>query len=276
VTTPLSKIALTPGLKPLIWTEEWLRGVIRDPKQFVQKRTQRRCSCCGYHGYFVSMGWHGPPEYRCPNCSSRPRDRQIALILATMGLDIGRLLQMRLLHIAPEWWIFRQLRGSTEYVGGDIIKRRNGNAIVDITNIEFPDDHFELLICNHVLEHVPDDRRGMSELFRILKPDGLGIVTVPIKIDSYETWEPPVGMPTEEIDRICGRDHKRNYGLDFADRLASVGFEVFQVWFDEAVRQEFSLLNEPVYLVSKDRALHASRAAALSKDLAMSQPERVA
>ena len=175
-----------------IWAFEWLRGTWRDPVQHTQTREIRYCPCCKFSGYFVSAKRRSDREFRCPSCASRPRDRHIALIIEELNLSFeGK----NVLHFAPEWWLFRRLKKQPGYVGGDIQKRPNANAIVDITNIDFPDASFDVLVCNHVLEHVQDDRSAMNECSRVLRNDGLAIFSVPISIDKQQTWEPPTGMP---------------------------------------------------------------------------------
>jgi SAM-dependent methyltransferase len=245
----------------LVQAEEWARGTWRDPGQHFQSRIPRTCPVCDYNGYFVSAKRRSVREFRCPNCSSRPRDRQIALMVAQMGLSFkGK----RILHFAPEWPLFRKLRKEPGYVGGDIQKRRNATAFVDITDIKFPDESFDLLICNHVLEHVPDDKRGMRECARVLAPNAVGIVSVPIDQEREETWEPPPTMPVEEVERICGWDHKRIYGLDFAMQLENVGFYVHAVKYDPAVAEHHRLYDEPIHVVTKDADVFASIKSKLS------------
>jgi SAM-dependent methyltransferase len=235
--------------------KEWARGTLRDPVQHVQTRSIRECPVCGYRGYFVSAKRRSVREFRCPNCSSRPRDRQIALMLEQMGVSFrGK----RILHFAPEWPLFRKLRREPGYVGGDIQTRRNANDIVDITKIKFPDGEFDLLVCNHVLEHVPDDALGMRECARVLKRDGIGIVSVPIDQSRETTWEPPANMPVEEVERICGWDHKRMYGMDFGAKLARAGFQVAAAKYDAEVIDRHRLNDEPIYVVTKDPALLAA------------------
>lgn len=232
--------------------EEWARGTLRDPAQHVQARVRRHCPVCDYVGYFVSAKRRSVREFRCPNCSSRPRDRQIALMLAQMGVSFrGK----RILHFAPEWPLFRKLRKEPGYVGGDIQKRRNATAIVDITKIAFPDSSFDLLVCNHVLEHVPDDALGMRECVRVLANAGIGIVSVPIEQDRETTWEPPPSMPPEEVERICGWDHRRLYGMDFGDKLSKAGFFVEAVKYGEEPIERHRLYDEPIYVVAKDEAV---------------------
>ena len=259
-----------------VWAMEWVRGTWRDPMQHFQTRQVRYCGCCGFSGYFVSAKRRGTREFRCPSCASRPRDRQIGLIFEALNLQLeGR----DVLHFAPEWWLFRRLKKQPGYVGGDILKRRNANAKVDITRIEFTDASFDFLVCNHVLEHVPEDHLAMSECFRVLRDDGMAIFSVPTTFagpgptgfagarDFYrlQTWEPPANMPKEEIERISGWDHKRTYGLDFADRLRAVGFDVRIVVFDAETQERCRLRDEPIFLAAKQPGVIDLETAQLSE-----------
>jgi SAM-dependent methyltransferase len=231
----------------LVLAEEWGRGTLRDPAQHFRVRRRRDCPCCGYTGYFVTAKRRGPADFRCPNCSSRPRDRQIALWLKSNAVELSG---KKILHFAPEWPLFRQLKDEPGYVGGDIQRRRNANAIVNVTAIDYPDAYFDILICNHVLEHVPDDNLAMRETYRVLRPGGMGIFSVPMSGDAA-TWEPPPGMSAGEVDRICGWDHKRLYGQDFGAKLASVGYTVrpYIATPDQQVRH--ALFDETIFMVVK-------------------------
>lgn len=233
-------------------SQEWIRGAWRDPVQFFQVRKKRLCPCCDYTGAFVSAKKRGSREFRCPNCKSRPRDRQIGLILSRSGLDFK---DKAILHFAPEWWLFLRLRHMNNYVGGDIISRRNANAKVDITNIQYPDDCFDFIICNHVLEHVPDETSAIQECVRTLKPSGIAIFTIPIVNWREKTWEPPSSMSKVEIEKICGWDHKRLYGMDVAARFEQFGLATRICRFGDKDTEACRLFDEPVFLCSKDRSI---------------------
>lgn len=234
-----------------IQTKVWAKATLRDPGQYFRPREKHHCTCCGYHGYFPTAKRRGARiAFRCPNCESRPRDRQIFLWLERNAVSFKG---ASILHFAPEWPLFRRLRGEPGYIGGDIIARRNANAVVDITNITFGDKSFDYVICNHVLEHVPDDAKAMREAFRVMKPGGIGIFTVPMS-KSADTWEPPPDMPVAEVEKICGWDHKRLYGRDFALKLEGVGFMVTPFVASDAEQQRYGLLDETVYVVMKPDA----------------------
>lgn len=214
---------LTYKKNALIQFKTLLRAVVRDPNQFFCERDICECSCCGYQGHLLTARKrHVHRAYRCPNCESRPPDRNIALFLKKNSIELAG---KNFLHIASEWPLFRKLKNEPGYVGGDIQKRRNGNAIVVITAISFEENIFDFLICNHVLEHVKEDQKAMKECFRVLRTGGVGIFSVPLS-GKKRTWEPPKGMPLNEIEAIAGWDHKRLYGYDFAEKLERHGFSV--------------------------------------------------
>lgn len=155
---------------------------------------------------------------------------------------------VRFLHVAPEWPLFRKFRSNANYVGGDIITRRNRNSHVDITAIQYPEASFDVVMANHVLEHVRHDLTAMTECFRVLSPNGLAVFSVPID-GRQKTWEPPEDMDPKEVERLCGWDHVRLYGLDIADRLSGVGFEVRAEIANSDEIAKYSLLSTDVIFV---------------------------
>ncbi len=157
---------------------------------------------------------------------------------------------MRVLHFAPEWPLFNRLRRSPGYIGADIIRRRNANAVRDITALAEPDASFDALICNHVLEHVPDDATAMRECRRVLRSGGIAFFSVPVNMDQ-DTWEPSAGMPTWEVERICGWDHKRLYGRDIVARLTAAGFAVQVERPTQELMHRHRILSEDVFFVCR-------------------------
>jgi len=133
----------------------------------------------------------------------------------------------KVLHIAPELALTKCLRKkrNVAYFSGDIQKGR-AMYVVDITDICFGNGDFDYVICNHVLEHVSDDRRALSEMYRVLKPGGKAIITVPIFHMLETTLEHPTASDEERLALYGQRDHARLYGKDFPERMQNAGFEV--------------------------------------------------
>jgi SAM-dependent methyltransferase len=127
---------------------------------------------------------------------------------------------------------------------------------MDVTSIQYPDDCFDVIYCSHVLEHVPDDRAAIRELYRVLKPGGWAILQVPISADA--TFEDPTVTDPDARERLFGQDdHVRRYGPDYADRLAAAGFLVsvdgFVRELDDREITHFGLeRSEDVYFCRKE------------------------
>jgi len=133
-----------------------------------------------------------------------------------------------MLHFAPEAALshtFRSLTGMT-YLSSDL-EADVADTQVDITQLPFPDSSFDIIYCSHVLEHVPDDRKAMREIRRVLRPSGWAVLQVPIKgRRTYEDWS--ITAP-EDRQRVFGQsDHVRFYGNDFSERLTQQGFQVME------------------------------------------------
>jgi SAM-dependent methyltransferase len=142
-----------------------------------------------------------------------------------------------MLHVAPEKCFESILRGrlGDGYIAADIAAS-DGVIKMDITNIDWPDQSFDVIYCSHVLEHVQDDRKAMSEMRRTLKSNGWAIMQVPIGIK--ETFEDPVIVDPEEKGKVFGhRDHVRKYGEDFAARLNDAGFQVMAIKGDDFISE---------------------------------------
>jgi SAM-dependent methyltransferase len=140
------------------------------------------CPICGRgsSATFISSGMPRRANAFCPSCGSVERHRFIWLYLENEGfLEIEKL---SLLHFAPEKCFvsrFEKIFG-IGYMTGDIEPGR-AKKVVDITNICFESESYNYIICNHVLEHIPDDYKALSELYRVLKKGGTAYLSVPIK-----------------------------------------------------------------------------------------------
>ena len=128
---------------------------------------------------------------------------------------------------------------------------------MDLTNLTFEDNSFDCIICYHVLEHIPDDKKAMRELYRVLKPTGWAILQVPLLKGIYETREDLSITSPEMRRKLYGQeDHVRYYGLDYKDRLESSGFDVridnFSATLAPALINRFRLIaNEDIYFCTK-------------------------
>jgi SAM-dependent methyltransferase len=255
--TTLAGAAPAGGRTAPRWSWTIVRRLIaawfRDRSQFRRTIVARTCPICGFHGMFVSVG--RPPRWdtRCLSCGGRERHR-LAYLWATDG-GADKLAGKRILHFAPEKAVRRQMRGNPLYETADLHQRGTTHR-VDITRVELPDGRYDIVIAHHVLEHIDDDRAAMRELFRLLKPGGLAVLSVPINPTRRDTYEnPAIAAPVLRVLHFGGDDHKRYYGLDFADRLAAAGFTVdtFRMPPQDEVRYGL-LRDEWLYIATKPAA----------------------
>lgn len=133
----------------------------------------------------------------------------------------------KVLHIAPEQEFLRKFKKmkNLDYISADLYSPIV-DVKADILNLPFENDSFDIIFCNHVLEHIEDDRKAMSELYRVLRKGGWGIVQVPMKNSLEKTYEDfSIKDPKERQKHFGQYDHVRWYGIDYFDRLKSVGFE---------------------------------------------------
>ena len=197
---------------------------------------------------------------RCPICHACDRTRMMKLYLEDMT-PVGQQPQ-KVLHVAPDFglylWLKRQ--SGVDYTGSDIDATRyrhiDNVKTADLTAAPFGDASFDIIICSHVLEHIPDDRKAMSEMLRMLKPGGHALLLTPLATDGAGTEEDLEINDPEEQDRRFGQwDHVRIYGRDdFVDRLAGVGFEV-EVFapFERDAEQAKTLMLNPLEVLPVGR-----------------------
>jgi SAM-dependent methyltransferase len=172
----------------------------------------------------VGGGWR--PNVTCPICGSYDRERLTYLYLKNRPHLLCR--GAKLLHVAPEGNLSSWLRSKAEveYLSADLA-RADVDLNVDLTEIPFPNSTFDAIICNHVLEHIPNDRRAMAELLRVLKPGGWAMLQVPISLSLVATYEDFSITDPMDRERVFGQnDHVRIYAMDYVDRLKQAGFAV--------------------------------------------------
>lgn len=136
-----------------------------------------------------------------------------------------------LLHFAPEQCFLKRFRKQQNliYTTTDL-ESPIADVKADICNLPFEDNSFDIIFCNHVLEHIPDDTKAMQELYRVLQPGGLGIFQIPQDLSRATTFEDDSITDPKERAKIFGQyDHVRVYGKDYFDKLRSIGFEVNEV-----------------------------------------------
>ena len=190
----------------------------------------------------------------CPRCLSNSRERLAYLYLMANKDLFSR--KQTLLHIAPEPNLGKLLSEAKniQYISGDLYEP-DVMCQLDITQLAFADNSFDVVICNHVLEHVSNDKLAMTELYRILKPGGWAMVQVPIAMALERTLEDPTATTEEQRIELFGqRDHVRLYAQnDYIDRLRSIGFQVcpdsFGRSLPEADVMRYSLIPEEVVFV---------------------------
>ena len=189
--------------------------------------TPRECPICGYKGRFRAAG--DPPQWdsRCPKCGSFERHRLLVLYL----LRRPELAGGRVVHFAPEPCVAKILKQkASDYVAADLFQPGVDRAL-DLQGLALPDGSVDLFICSHLLEHVPDDRKALSELRRCTSPGGAVLIMVPIVEAWKQTYENSEAASSDDRTRELhfGQfDHVRMYGADLRDRIKAAGFQLIE------------------------------------------------
>ena len=152
------------------------------------------------------------------------------------------------MHVAPEQAFYKKFKNilSWDYITTDLHSPL-ADVKADLTNLPFEDNHFDLILCNHVLEHITDDHKAMSEIFRVLKKGVKAILQVPMDQNRPNTFEDfSITDPKERTKNFGQYDHVRIYGVDFFDRLEKVGFKTEKIDFTaELTREEIERFSLP-------------------------------
>ncbi|MEM6328870.1 MAG: class I SAM-dependent methyltransferase [Planctomycetota bacterium] len=183
----------------------------------------RLCALCGWTGiFFMPDGEADKKRFdaRCPTCGAVERHR-LAFHVLMNELDLKDPVT---LHVAPEKAITPHLKKiSKDYLSVDLYSAAMRK--MDVTHLELDDNSFTFIWCSHVLEHVPDDAKAISELFRVCAPGGQVLLQVPIwRTATHEDWS--ITTPEGRVEHFYQTDHVRLYGHDFQDRLEHAGFSV--------------------------------------------------
>lgn len=210
--------------------------------------------CDGHFRKFLPFGVKPRPNAQCPRCGSLERHRLLWLYLRDKTNLFAD--NLKLLDIAPMDCLQRKFRAmpNLDYISVDL-ESPMAMVKMDITDMQFPSNYFDCVICYHVLEHIPDDQRAMEEIFRVLKPGGWAILQVSILRD--KTFEDPSVTTPEDRERIFGQcDHVRIYGLDYKNRLEQAGFSVkvddyVTQLSDDVIRKHGLMKDENIYFCFK-------------------------
>jgi SAM-dependent methyltransferase len=147
---------------------------------------------------------------------------------------------LRVLHFAPEQAFYKRFRAlkNLDYITTDL-NSPLADVKADICNLPFADNEFDFILCNHVLEHIPNDTKAMQELYRVLKPNGMGIFQIPQDLSHETTFEDDSITEKKERAKIFGQyDHVRVYGRDYFDKLRSIGFMVDEIDYTSTLSEE--------------------------------------
>lgn len=219
--------------------------------------TAVQCSCCGgKFKKFLPFGADKRPNALCPGCFALERHRMIWRYFQERT-DLYTA-DHKMLHVAPEFIFQRRFKAmkNLNYLSSDLYPTE-AMVKMDITDIEMPDDVFDVIYCSHVFEHIPDDRKAMRELYRVLKPGGWAVLQVPLDPSMPATREGTSEMTPMDRERLLGHhDHQRLYGLDYKDRLEAAGFTVrvddYALEFSDDERKRLGFrTDEAVYYCTK-------------------------
>lgn len=215
------------------------------------------CPICGrQYRKFMPYGYGEVRENAlCPGCLSLERHRLLWLFLVRESDFFTA--RPRLLHIAPERCFIRRFERllRDNYITADL-ESPLAKVHMDVQAIPFGNDEFDTIFCNHILEHVKDDRRAMHEMLRVMKPGGWGIMLSPVTPNLKTTYEDPsITTPEGRAAAFGQHDHVREYGADYPQRLTEAGFHVSAIDYIEKFTPEeasrYGLKGEVIYLVEK-------------------------
>ena len=203
------------------------------------------CSCASDRS-FETGNVHGGCRVRHAHCSkdgSAPRHRFLCTLWQRELSQMLPVQNLRVLHFAPEPSIALGLGLVASprvelYVVSDFFRNPLGmipshlhrhvrSVKLDLQKIDYPDRHFDLVLCSRILEHVPDATSALREMARVLKPGGIGLISAPMNVSLAKTEENPNASQEEALRRFGQKDHKRSYGLDQPELMRAAGFNVF-------------------------------------------------
>lgn len=187
---------------------------------------------------FLPYGYEQPREnVLSPSTLSLERHRLLWLYLK--GKTDFFTASLKVLHFAPEQAFYKRFRklSNLDYTTTDL-NSPLADVKADICDLPFESDRFDVILCNHVLEHIPDHQKALQELYRVMKSGGWGVFQVPQELDREQTFEDPsITDPTERAKIFGQYDHVRVYGRDYFDLLRKAGFIVEEVDMSSALNK---------------------------------------
>ncbi len=205
--------------------------------------------------YFYQGEMTAHQTYQCSVCGASDRERLYAYWLKQ---KLEKQVGLKMIHFAPEHTLSNWIKQNYKfkYETADLMMEGVDHK-VDMLDMPFEDTSFDAFICSHVLEHVDDDKKAVSELYRILKPNGWGILMAPVCTAITHTQEDKSHTTEEERWRYYGQnDHVRLYSHDgFVEAISSSGFKVYQLGIEHFGKQIFKKLglkeSSILYIVEK-------------------------
>ena len=223
----------------------------------------RKCPICGGEKRkFLPYGYGKVREDAlCPKCLSLERHRLLWHNLMNNNSERERIKNLpTILHIAPEVCLMREfkriyLSAPQNYITADL-ESPLADMHFDVQQIPMADSSVDIIICNHLLEHVESDHKALKEMYRIMRPGGLGIMLAPIDYTLETTFEDDTITDPKQRAEVFGQyDHRRIYGKDYLERLRAAGFEAFEIdyaaEFSDSDRTKFSFGSDKLYIVRK-------------------------
>lgn len=217
---------------------------------------RRTCVVCGHHVWcfmpyrsgvlgvpplmrVLAVVGSNPDQFECPRCGAHDRERHLLMYLRASGL-LTKMQFMSILHFAPERRLSKliQEKQPASYMPCDLYPKNAETMRVDMLDMPFSEETFDMVIANHVLEHVNDADKALAEIRRVLKRDGHAILQTPYSSKLHQTWsDPGIDTPEARLQAYGQEDHVRLFGRDIFARFAAAGFE-------SQVRQHHDLLDE--------------------------------
>ena len=208
---------------------------------------KHQCNICGVRlNRFVTLNSR---DLLCPNCGSRSRTRRLFKLITEHETLNGNVL-----HFSPPKALYKRFKKADfNYYSSDFENEFTADYNYDITSIPTEDNYFDMVICYHVLEHIEDDNKAMSELFRVLKANGLCYIQTPFK-DGPIYEDASITAPEEREIAFGQKDHVRVYSVSgLTQRLEQVGFNVDTHFFEED--DTFGLKKETVIIAKKQASV---------------------